>query len=58
MRCPNTVSALCITSKVLRGHQFMTSTLRGEGGVKDLADFAANSTDRLHEVQTKEGEGV
>ena len=52
------MSALCITSKVLRGHQFMTSTLRGEGGVKDLADFAANSTDRLHEVQTKEGEGV
>ena len=38
----------------MRGDTYMTSALRGGGGV---AQYVTNTTDRLHECVTKGGEG-
>ena len=40
----------------LKGDPFITFAPRGEG-VKEMANFANDSTDRLREMQTKGGGG-
>ena len=42
----------------IRGHPFMTSALRGGGGLENWLILRMTSTDRLHEMWTKGKEGV
>ena len=42
----------------VRGGPFITFAPRGGGGVKEVANFANDKTDRLRETANKGGEGV
>ena len=46
-------------SKILgdRGNPFMTSALRGGGGLENRLNLRTNSADRLREMRTKGGGG-
>ena len=44
--------------RVVRGDPFITFAPRREGGLKEVANFANDSTDRLREMRTRGGEGV